>query len=783
MKNSIALVLVIFFNCFSLYSQNNTNNKIRGYVFSSDFDKTEPLAGAHISVWRNDSTLEKAFQSVANGFFESDFIKLPYKIEISFVGYDSYVVTHPKPNKNGDINLDSCFLLSNNQLGEVVVKASSVKRNLNSDVYIVTQDMRQKASTTLEILNQIHGLRFDRMANQVRVGNETNVLYLVDGVEQAKEYTLNLSPDRIAKIEVDKNPKGRFLSMGYGAVINIILKKDYEGYSINLQNFSIANTAGNNGKDWLMSNQPSVNVVYTNKKINVFANYVTGIAKWNMPVEKVTNYKNLLEMKSVNNGLNNFYDYKGNMVNGGINYKLNENHSLSLQGIYNSGKINNEDLLAYNVKDINENKSYSFTDNIFNKTSSDDYTVTLFYKGKIKEKLNLYTDISYNHYKNNVDNKFIQDGILRANYIYPEKRNMVKMNIDINYKLSKKLGLNTGYSSNFKNYYSSSEVGLLDYKEYRQNAFARLQYTPSENIGLEAGLGMEHINIINSKVNQQYFKFLPFAELNYNALKNVNLRMSYRTNMDYPTLLHLNPAQSSIDQLMVQKGNPELTPSLNHLFSLDLVLFDKLTFTSSYKYSPQLIGEYIFSTDDDKFFTTFQNIKTREYSLQLVYDQTIGEFFNFNSTIQYYKAHAIYNDNKNSIDGWLANSALTYFNPNLSLTTELGYYRSMMKDIRLQGYQMLDFDSWTFMIGKQFFKNKASLNMTYLLPIEWGVRNQQIRQMQTNNYFETKKIGLQSYRNTLILTFSYRFGTGKSSYSSKKSSIEKEERIKRTFNM
>jgi len=88
----------------------------------------------------------------------------------------------------------------------------------------------------LEILNQIHGLRYDRMSNQIRVGNETNVLYLVDGVVQAKEYTLNLPPDRIARIEVDKDPKGRFQSMGYGAVICITtVKKAGDSFSFDVR--------------------------------------------------------------------------------------------------------------------------------------------------------------------------------------------------------------------------------------------------------------------------------------------------------------------------------------------------------------------------------------------------------------------------------------------------------------------------------------------------------------------------------------------------------------------
>lgn len=759
---------------FPLLSQEINTFTIQGYVYGYEQEDVGPLPGAHVSVWNNDSSLAKAFTSDADGFFESTLATLPYKIEISYVGHDSYIVTHPTADNKGNVNLDTCFLLSNNLLEEAVVEASNVSRRLNADVYLVTEKMRQKASNTLEVLHQIHGLRYDRMSNQIRVGNETNVLYLVDGVAQAKEYTLNLPPDRIARIEVEKDPKGRFQSMGYGAVINVILKNEYEGYSVNLQNFAIANTAGNNGKDWLMSDQPSVNIFYTNRKINLFANYTHGFAKWNMPIRRETIYKDLLEMKSRDTGPNNFYDYKGKVVNGGINYKMNDKHLLSFQGIYTSSKINNEDLFTY---------SGSFTDNILNNNSSDDYSLTLFYKGELSDKLNLYTDVSYNKYKNDVDTRFMQDGEMLSRFAYPEKRDMVKFNVDIRYMLSDKIGLNTGYSNNYKNYYSPSTAGLLDYKEYRHNAFARLQYTPSDDIGVEAGVGMEHITTRQASGNHRYLKLLPYTEFTYNAIKNVGLRMLYLTNMDYPTLLHLNPAQTAIDELMVQTGNPDLETSLRHSLSLDLVFFNKITLTPSYRYSPKQISEFIFNADGEQFFTTFRNIKRRDYSLRLVYDQPIGESFNLTSSVEYYQAMAAHNGTKNSVDGWLADAALSYFNPAHSLMAEVGYYRSMTKDVRVQGYQMLDFDSWALSLGKQLFKNKASFNLTYFLPLEFGMRDRQTRVVDIPTYSERREIGLQPYRNTFVLTFGYRFGTGKVRFSSKKSSIESEERIKRTFDM
>ena len=69
----------------------------------------------------------------------------------------------------------------------------------------------------------------------------------------------------------------------------------------------------------------------------------------------------------------------------------------------------------------------------------------------------------------------------------------------------------------------------------------------------------------------------------------------------------------------------------------------------------------------------------------------------------------------------------------------------------------------------------------YLLPIDLGVKSVQEKKIQNSYYRESYNIGLNPYRNTIVLRLSYRFNSGKVNSTNRKSSIEKDQRINRSF--
>lgn len=283
-------------------------------------------------------------------------------------------------------------------------------------------------------------------------------------------------------------------------------------------------------------------------------------------------------------------------------------------------------------------------------------------------KLDMYSDLSYNYYANDASNEFVKDERPFSRQTYREKRNYIKFTADMEYKLSDMFTLKFGYSHHFRRYDSKSTSGeeLLNYKERRNKGYAYLPYRPSEKLGIEFGTGAEELQIKQPSSRHHYLQFLPVFQLNYQACRALNLKASYLTSMEYPTIYALNPVSSPIDSLMALKGNPALQASVRHAFSFDLCLWDKLTFTPQFRYAPHAIGQ-VTEPSGSSYLTTFRNVKSKGYAFQLMYDQPVGEYVSWSTNLTYYSDKAVYGNEAHRVNGWLFESEVGYFNPTYAL--------------------------------------------------------------------------------------------------------------------
>lgn len=308
---------------------------------------------------------------------------------------------------------------------------------------------------------------------------------------------------------------------------------------------------GNNKDDWLMSDQPSFQAMYTNRKLNLFANYTFGHAAWNTPVTRKVVYTDrlLLEPDAASSDRpNDLYAYKAHVAHAGLNYKLNPAHTISFTGNYMYERTKLDDLFSYTIHDLKKDSVYKQSNTTTSITAYDDYTASLFYKGTAAGgKLDMYSDLSYNYYANDASNEFVKDERPFSRQTYREKRNYIKFTADMEYKLSDMFTLKFGYSHHFRRYDSKSTSGeeLLNYKERRNKGYAYLQYRSSQKLGIEFGTGAEELQIKQPSSRHHYLQFLPVFQLNYQACRALNLKASYLTSMEYPTIYALNPASST----------------------------------------------------------------------------------------------------------------------------------------------------------------------------------------------------------------------------------------------
>lgn len=716
-----------------------------------------------------------------SGKFRLKASSIAKSVRISFTGYETKIVDA------GKSDFGTIYIVHDEQLlSEMTIMGLTTQHLVDRNSYLITDNMREKASNAQELLDQIHGVRFDKLSNSIKVGNESSVLLLVDGVQQNNLYIKNLPPSRIHRVEVVTEPTGRYLSEGYTAIINFILKEDYEGYDINIRNFTMAGLAHSNSEDWLMNNQPGIGLTFTKKKINLFANYTHARIRMNMPVWKESILPDYMEMYPVKEDVenaNNHYRYGANYVGGGINYLLDPKHSISFQGDYSYQNTQEESQLNYNVLYPKTNVWGKENTLRIDGNRDKDYVATVFYKGEIGQRLKIYSDFTYNYYSNDVDNLYQDNDNINAGNAYKESKNYTKFNIEGEYTFSPKLSLNLGYINVWRKYISRSDYGVdiinLYYNEWRNQTFGYLNYNANDKLAIKAGLNIEYIRTYSETKNNAW-GILPYFQLNYKANRNMNVNLSYLTNIDYPTLYQLSPLTTYINSFTRQSGNPELRSAIRHTVSAKLTLWDRLTVRPMFRFAPKYISEvYTSNMWTDGVFSSFDNINVKQYAIQVIYDQPLGDYFKLRNTLTYYDNKVRKKDTKNSYNGFMFDSEIEYFNPKWNLGLQVGYYRDIDKKAMLQGYQMTDLDSWLITVNKQFWKKRASLMISYFPPITWGIRDNLRKEIETSFYSEKYVQNLKPYRNMLMVRFNLRFNSGHIKKDNKQSSTEREERAKR----
>jgi len=765
-------------------------NEYTGKV--SDAKTQSPLAYATIALLTADQEILTAGVTNDKGVFHLVTKEKAAHLRISFIGYKTREQPLSGLNNNPDLGV---FALQEDetQLNEVTVTASGVQYHVDRNSYVITDDMRKKASNAQELLDQIHGIRVDKVTNTIKVGNETAVLLLVDGMQQSQEYIKNLAPDRIQRIEVVNEPTGRYLSEGYAAIINYVLKKDYTGYDFLVRNFTIPSPFGSNGDDWLMNEQPLLGFTYTRNKVSLYGHFAYGHSRWNTPVERYVSYGKSIAYESekvTTDNPNDFYKYNGNYATIGLNYHLTDNHTLSVQAEQTYSNIRTEIQFWKKMANNPDEDFYDMNDRTLNRTKDHDWVGTVFYKGQINDRWNLYSDFSYNYYYNSIYNEYISTQRTESGWQsetsfslreYEENRKLTSFNVEANYKLSSILTFNLGYSNIWRRYNSDSKAGenFLDYKETRNKFFFYLSLNPSERWKIKLGTAVENIDIKEKEAKRQEWSLQPYLQLNYEAGKNLNIHAAYVTNNYYPSLYQLSPMTTAIDTFLLQIGNPNLQSAIRHSASLRFTFWNRISLVPSFKYTPKRISE-IYTRQGQDYFRSFANINAKQYGIQVLLDQPLGKYFTLNGMYMYYYGKVKYEQIRNSERGWLLDIDLNYFHPAHNLGVTLGYYRGLEKSMMLQGYQNINMDNWILSFSKQWWDNRLSLSVDYILPLSLGVRWDQKKEINTPDFQEKVSQSLRTYENMLLVRLGFRFNSGQVKQTGKKSTIEREQREQRT---
>jgi len=706
------------------------------------------------------------------------YLTLPCKIDsckmrIQYLGYKTYEATVAN-RKLGEIFLEE----DAQRLNEVTVTGSAQTTKVDRDVFIISNELRSGTSTARELLGKLNGVIYNPYDQSIMVNGSTNILILIDGIEKDQNMAKTLSPDRIDRVEVIKDPVGKYSADGYKAVINIITKKDFAGIDVNANFNPMFNfTNYNSSSSVFPQENSSMNILYTYKKVNLYGSYSGNYANFGIPFQSIKQYGDLMvgspaiddrnPKLAVLNNSNNF-------TLGG-DYLIKPDNTLSLELNYNAN-LNDVtqqlDLTNYlNGIPIGESNSTNTT-----RGTGDALRATATYRAKWNEKSNFEANFRYQHSMPTNRSSFTQDAIQSDSY-NTQGENFYRLNLDYIYQFTPKFSMDLGYGTILDNYrlYQNGETLKQDQTRNRPSLY--LSYAPAKQLSMKVGGMVEFFHQtyqgMGQDLSQSQTAFLPFVNIQYSPLKNFSVTAKYHAWPSYPNIGQLSPFTAQLDTLTWSVGNPALKPSNYQETSLQFTIFQRFTIEPFYGFDNSNIQQYLQEENGQYYQSSVNADKFRIYGLRVNFTYPLMKTLFWQNWMDLENVRLSYNDASSQNTRFMLNSFLYYSLPKLDGAAGIGLQKFITKNPTLQGYTSGGNDAFLMLIQKNFFKKRLSCSLIYIPPVKMFLQYTQDTKTETPNYYAYSSGGLDLLKNLIILQINYHFNSGKQ-VNIKKSSLDNE---------
>lgn len=567
------LLLFITFLANHAYSQEKS---IVGEVYDSE---DNPIAFATIIVKFNDES-STSFGAITsnNGSFRIESIPtIEATLTISHVGYDSY---RTSINTKTDSDIGKIILATNTtQLNDVTVAAAKpgIHRDLNKTIYVPEKRIIKDASSSFDILKQVPKVRISAKDYQVKVGNNTNVLVLIDGASSTRSL-FSINPKEIERIELILNPGAAYESDAT-SVINIVLKKDNNGlYAFINGEYSLLNEVNNS----------AIQLVHNTNKTRIYGGY-------RLSHHAYDNIEN--EVQRVNKGLQNQQSYQSMSKNGeqkvtshifnaGVDIQPSEKALIQLSGSHSPSLYKTSRTSKVNISN-GEQINYDTSERLLIDASKQTYNAN--YKQQFKDKTQ-YLEIQNTLRFINRDRNDYYD-ISSGSEQKPNNRyeltngdwltyaSKIAYSQAFNDYFNYRVGAHYQLSTMDDVYTTNNNISKLKYKEERSHLFGSLEYSNTKFSALTS-LGGERrdIDIHKGMIKNTQWYFLPMVSARYAINEQNALSASYNRRLSYPFYYMLVPFNYySADSTSVSSGNPYLRPVLYDIIKLthELEIDDK----------------------------------------------------------------------------------------------------------------------------------------------------------------------------------------------------------------
>lgn len=786
-RNNYPMLVILF---FIVFFQANAQVEISGQV--KDKSSKEALMYCSISMYNTQDSLITGGISNEKGFFKIPLQRGAYKLVSSYMGYESDTLNFKVGGEAqflGTIKLDE----DQSELKEIEVEGSTSEYTIDKEAQLVTTKMRAGSANTSDILERMKGVAYDRYNNSIKVDGDDRIIILVNGMEKNQGYIKSLSPDRLKEIEIIRNPGGRYALDGYTAIINVILKNNYRGTEIYAENMTMFDVDSKENK-YLPINNFSLTYNYTYDKLNIYARLDNDYSSVN--ILSVSTQENINGDMIINKPLGGASNLETKFLSNnytlGIDYYINPKQTISFEsniGVFPLSQQNIEQdyqVLQYENGLIIDN----YESHLKNHSKTQDYTNSLFYTYKLNEKTEINADFTYLRYQDNYTNSISQSNGFESYETGINKKDYTKLYIELDHSINKKSSIMAGYGNTWRklNNHLTAETQLLpedgfsrdtsDFKltETRHKLYAYYSLKMTSKMSFKIGAAAEYSHPRSGDLDRSYIIYQPHLDLNLAAHKYLDIKLKYRADSDYPSIKQATPFTHVIDPYNIEKGNPYLEPEQTHTISAKFrIMQGLLTIEPYYSFSNNKINRVINPINDQLYEYSYDNVGN--YISQGIKGNITIPLFKqsliIQSSFDFFKSSISYNGKSNHINDWEMDAQLIYINKKYTTVMGLNYFKGIKKIINAQGYDYYNTDYWMLFVQQPFLKNKMTVMLGYILPVDFGVKYEQGSYIDTDIYKATTTYDISFLKNIVMLRLTYRFNKGKEIRSIDKN-IEKE---------
>lgn len=589
--------LVLCFLALTSFSQNELK-ELKARLVDENGAAVQ-FANVSLKSADNDSIIAGT-SSDENGNFIFNVEEGRYILLATAIGYERLSI-YCRPSDLGDLTMPQTSEI----LDDVVIQGSRIEETPQHFVILPDPTEVEISGKGINYLNmlQLPGLKVNMAKETISIDGGTPV-FQINGKEVSYQRFINVSSEKIKRVEYSNNPGIRYLDKGATGIINIVLKEVEDGGSISANGKTAFNTGFVDGY---------VLGTYNRGKSEILIQYNVSHRNYDdVPYELTDKYINENRMVEREQTMKFPFYYTTHNIMAEYTYQANDSTFLivSLRDNINNNNWTGDGMMMESDNGIID----TITMNRIRRDKANMPVLDLYFSRRMRNfqkiELNVVGQYSKSNYENKLTYDYISDTLLEEYPTYIENHGY-SVSGEAMYTKSfdnSELYLGLQYQHNFahNDYVVYEETSSMN----KDNVYAYSQYVTmlGKRASLVLGTGMKIFVVDDGMNKQNYIKNLSTVKLNW--IINRKLSMSAVANLtpNLPSLGALSTIMQRTDDVEANVGNPDLKPYYSLLSKLVLVYNSQKSLyaiaTAGYSY---LFNPIIFTYHYDPGLNLFIN--------------------------------------------------------------------------------------------------------------------------------------------------------------------------------